>query len=149
MGMWYRNISTQPQSVPVGNGNVVAVRPQGDVEVEAETPGLVRLRKLGKIARTGRPQHVVLSKPEAVRDEAERKRANTEFAQRVQERGRAASVEDAKRQSAVEAQRRAGEAQRAAEATPEAPVDAPAGGEELTVETGATPKRSKRDKARA
>jgi hypothetical protein len=98
MGQYWRNIDTQPRAIPIGNGNVVAVPPQGVVEVERETPTLARLRRLGKVVRAGRPTNPEqVAKAAPVTAEAVRQRANTEFAQRTAERGRARGGDEAKR----------------------------------------------------
>jgi hypothetical protein len=144
MGMWYKNIDTRTHAVPVGNGNVVGARPQDVVEVEAETPGLIRLIRMRKIIRSGRPNHLTQGiKPKPVQVEVPRKRANTEFAQRTIERGTAHGVDEARRVSAQDAaQRRAAAekvvaqtaqvAQQAAETIEEAAVAAVEAATEVT-----------------
>lgn len=123
MGKWVKNVDQRTHAVPIGNGNVVAlrpyVRPEDAVEIEAETPALVRLMRAGKVVRAGRPmQPEQVVKPAPVQVELERRRAQTEFAQRTMERGVARSAEDARRASALEgeARRAAAEAERLAAA---------------------------------
>lgn len=55
MTMFYKNCSPRVQEVPVGDGNVVAVRPGDVVEVVLETAALKRLLGSRKVVRTGRP----------------------------------------------------------------------------------------------
>lgn len=52
---WYKNISNKVRPVPVGDGNVVSVKPGTEVEVVAETPGFRRVKKF--LVRTGRPKN--------------------------------------------------------------------------------------------
>ncbi len=131
MGMWYKNVGTRTEAIPVGNGDVVAARPDVDVvEVLVETPGLVRLKRLGKVVRCGRPEHrtrVAQTVPVA---NAPRQRAGTDFAQRLVERGAARGVDEARRIVAQE-----GEQRKAAAAAEQAAVVAAASPTPVAAET--------------
>jgi hypothetical protein len=114
---YWKNISARVQPVPVGNGDVVAVRPQGEVEVVAESAGLLRLRAQGKIVRTGRPLHHEKVARGSVVQAPERHPVSTEFAQHVVERGATQTKADMLRENEMR------KAQRAAAAADAAPVN--------------------------
>ena len=112
MGQFWKNIDTQPHSVPIGNGNVVAARPGDVFEVESETPTLLRLKRQNHVVRSGRPSNPLqVVKPVPVHAEVPRKRANTEFAQRTMERGTVRGVDEAKRVAEQAAKSRIPEAE--------------------------------------
>ena len=135
MGMWWKNIGPKAESIPVGNGNVAAVKPQGVVEVAAETEGLRRLRRQGKIVRSGRPEHPdKVRRPVAVMAEPDRTPASTEFAQHVAERGMATNVADVRRENVARKEQRAAAA---ADAAPVEQAAAPVAVEAVAVDGAA------------
>lgn len=137
MGMWWRNISPKSESIPIGNGNVVAARPQDVVEVEAETPALHRLKRQNKVARAGRPSNPTQAiRPAPVQGEVARKRADTEFAQRTMERGTVRGHDEARRAAEMAAHARvpAAEAELARRAAVKAAEEAKQSSEQAAAE---------------
>lgn len=66
---WYMNKSSATVAIPTGDSNVVAVRPNGKVEVHVETEEVLRLVRVGKIIRTGRPMQVPVRVHQAVAED--------------------------------------------------------------------------------
>jgi hypothetical protein len=81
---FYKNCSVKAESVPIGDGNVVAVRPGDVIEVVRETAALRRLLGSRKVVRCATPARPVVKREAPV--EPEKPIEPPTFAQRVQDK---------------------------------------------------------------